>query len=110
MARTPDPLSDTFYNQRAWRRLAAQVREKHNHECQECKRRGIYRRAVLVHHHRARLEYPELAMSETYIDSQGQERPNLIPLCHPCHEQIELERGNRTAYGSKAEPLTPERW
>ena len=39
-----------FYSWPEWRRLRREVLAVDNCECQECKRRGVYSKASLVHH------------------------------------------------------------
>ena len=73
-----------FYNDGAWKQLAATIRKEQHNECQRCKANGKYHYAVLVHHVNHLREHPELAYSKTYIDSNGQEQRNLILLCSQC--------------------------
>lgn len=77
-----------FYNDGAWKQLAATIRKEQHNECQRCKANGKYHYAVLVHHVNHLREHPELAYSKTYIDSNGQEQRNLILLCSQCHEAV----------------------
>lgn len=58
----------------------------------------------MVHHMKPLHLYPELALSNEYIDEEGKTHRQLISLCKDCHE-------------TKAHPkeesmtmLTPERW
>ena len=74
-----------FYKSKQWLKLRQQVvREAHN-ECVLCKRKGIIRPVDEVHHVQYVRSHPELALSRTYIYN-GVEHPNLLPLCHRCHE------------------------
>lgn len=97
-----------FYTSRKWRRLAHKVRARGHQECARCRERGVYTRAVLVHHDLDRDEFPEFELKEFYIDENGKKQPNLIPLCFACHEAIETERGNRGP--EPKPPLTKEWW
>ena len=94
-----------FYTCSAWLRLRRRILIKDNNECQACKKKGIYTRATHVHHVKYVRMYPELALSETYTDQQGNERRNLISVCHACHEAIHAYRQRE-----KKAPLTDERW
>ena len=99
---THDDMS-MFYTSKEWRRLRRKVLKQYKGECQPCKARGYYRKANTVHHHMEVRDYPELALSEHYTDSNGEHQPNLIPVCPECH---------RVIHGDTApeEPITKERW
>lgn len=92
-----------FYLWPAWRSLRAEVLRLDNYECQECRRRGRYRRAAIVHHVKHLRDRPDLALS-IY---DGQER-QLESVCKRCHEALHPE-GQRQ-YAPSAPPLTQERW
>lgn len=81
-----------FYNSRSWRRLSHEIMRTQHNECQACKERGKYSRAVVVHHVNYIRKRPDLAYSRTYVDCEGNEHKQLIALCHDCHEKIH-ERG-----------------
>ncbi|MBO6031059.1 MAG: HNH endonuclease [Prevotella sp.] len=81
-----------FYNSREWRKLSKAVIKDGNYECIECRRKGKVTQAVLTHHVNELKTRPDLAYSLTYTDENGETRPQLIPLCHDCHEKIH-ERG-----------------
>lgn len=95
-----------FYKSPQWRRLRARVMEQQANECEMCRERGIYRRAVTVHHVRHVRSRPDLALSETYEDAAGVHR-NLVALCADCHNET---HGRRPQQRAKAEPLNAERW
>lgn len=100
-----DKLVD-FYRSKYWIRLRKEILDEYKHECQECKKKGFYKRANHVHHVQFVRNHPRLALSKTYI-FQGREYINLIPVCKECHETVchpERLRHN------KQEPLTEERW
>lgn len=99
---------NAFYDSPEWRRKRRQILAADRHECQECKRRGRYSRAVIVHHVRHLEDHPELALSDVYTDAHGVERRQLISVCRDCHETVcHPERLRHTAPG---EPVTAERW
>ena len=77
-----------FYQSEDWKELRQEVLEEHNHECQECLKRGRYTKADCVHHVNEVRQVPRLALSKTYIDKHGQEQKQLIPLCNTCHNII----------------------
>lgn len=78
-----------FYNSMSWRRLRERIKKRENYECQWCKREGRVtidtgalnrngrkKNALIVHHIKERLDYPELALDED----------NLVTVCFKCHE------------------------
>lgn len=93
-----------FYVSSHWLRLRKEVLKEHKGECQHCKQKGFYKKATHVHHHQYVRKHPRLALSKTYI-WQGEEKQNLIPLCHACHEAVHEYR-----IKNKKKPLTVERW
>lgn len=80
-----------FYDSYKWRKLSAQIKQRDNHECQECKRQGLVsidtneysetakrKKIQLVVDHIKELEdHPELALDEE----------NLETLCVQCHNK-----------------------
>lgn len=92
-----------FYSWPEWRRLRREVLKLDNFECQECKRRGVYSQAVIVHHVRHLRDAPELALS--VYDG---ERRQLEAVCKSCHEALHPE--SQRQYAPGAPPLTAERW
>lgn len=92
-----------FYSWTEWRRLRRAVLALDNNECQECKRRGIYSRASIVHHVQHLRDRPDLALSVYDGD-----RRQLEAVCKRCHEALHPE-GQRQ-YKPPAPPLTLERW
>ena len=81
-----------FYNSRAWRNLSHKVIKAGNGECCMCRQLGKVTAATLTHHVNELKARPDLAYSLTYVDEHGMEKPQLIPLCHDCHDKIH-ERG-----------------
>lgn len=97
-----------FYTSRTWKRKRNEILKADNYECQICKSKGKYSRAEIVHHIKHLDEYPELGLSETYIDDNGQEHRNLISVCRECHENV--CHPERLKKFKAKEPLTIERW
>ena len=93
-----------FYTRYAWKRLRREVLSDHNHECQDCKARGKYTRATMVHHEQTLRQRPDLALSKWYKDGTGRHR-QLTPLCDDCHK---LRHPEQLVH--KKEPLNQERW
>ncbi|MBO5969553.1 MAG: hypothetical protein J6S14_13750, partial [Clostridia bacterium] len=77
-----------FYNSREWRKISKKVIQDGHCECIECKKMGKVTDAVLTHHVNELRNRPDLAYSLTYVDENGETKPQLIPLCHDCHERI----------------------
>ena len=96
-----------FYKTDEWRGLRADILEEHHNECQRCKARGKYSRATVVHHVMEVKARPDLALSRTYIDSQGMVCVQLEPLCFACHNAVHERFGG---FASTKQPLTEERW
>lgn len=86
-----------FYKSRAWMDKRLEALERDNNECQQCKRRGKYRKADCVHHIKEVKPHPELALT---LD-------NLMSLCNTCHNEIH----DRLA-AVKAQPkfVNEEKW
>lgn len=98
-----------FYVSGEWRSLSAYVLEKiDKNECQICKARKKYRKAIMVHHVNHVKRRPDLALDIWYIDADGNKRRNLISVCRQCHETVcHPERMHK----KKAEKFqTEERW
>lgn len=98
--------SNGFYDWADWERTRAAVLALDNHECQLCKARHRYRKAILVHHVKHLTDRPDLALS--VFDPDTGER-QLVSLCRACHEEQHPER-RRGCFCSCSEPLTVERW
>lgn len=92
-----------FYSWSEWEHLRLEVLKLDRWECQHCKRRGRYRRAVLVHHVKHLKVRPDLALSVW----DGEER-QLVSLCKRCHEE-EHPESQRPFVRQKA-LVTEERW
>lgn len=95
-----------FYKCDEWRELRAEVLEEAHNECQYCVKKGIYTKAVHVHHVNEVRKRPDLALSKYYRDEHGKMKRNLVALCHNCHD-IEHDRFK----GQEPAPqLNEERW
>lgn len=98
--------SDRFYDWPEWEALREDVLRTDCRECQLCKARGRFRRAVLVHHVKHLRDRPDLALS--VCDEETGER-QLISLCRSCHEEVHPERMRRRDC-VPVPPVTVERW
>lgn len=97
--------SDDFYDWTEWDHTRKSVLCLDRWECQLCKQRGRYGKAMIVHHVKHLKDRPDLALS--VVDPNTQER-QLISLCRACHEELHPERGLKRYVPSP--PLTIERW
>lgn len=96
-----------FYTWREWLHTRQDVFTLDHWECQGCKAKGRYSKAVLVHHVKHLKDRPDLALSIW----DGDER-QLVSLCKACHE-AEHPEAFRPAWLSdrpQAAPVTAERW
>ena len=96
-----------FYVSVEWRHLAAEVLQLDRHECQICKGRGRYSRAVMVHHVNHVRRRPDLAL-DMFYRLDGEEKRNLISVCKWCHENVCHPERLRRPKVSTFE--TEERW
>lgn len=85
--------------------MRAHVLKQHNNECQICKSKGRYRKAVIVHHVKHLKDRPDLALS--VYDPDTNER-QLLSVCKRCHEDLHPEAQRQ--YAAVSEPITEERW
>lgn len=81
-----------FYKSRSWIELKNSVMEEFHHECGRCRAKGKITKAVTVHHINHVKDRPDLALSEYYIDDNGNKQRNLIPLCARCHNEVHPEK------------------
>ena len=94
-----------FYFWHEWRYdVRPYVLDLDHHECQQCKRRGRFRRGYIVHHIKHLKDAPELALSVYAPDGSRQ----LETVCKRCHEEYHPE--NLPKYKPRAQPVTLERW
>lgn len=98
--------SDGFYDWTEWLGIRSAVLAVDRFECQVCKQRRRYRKAVIVHHVKHLRDRPDLALS--LVDPDTGER-QLVSLCRACHEEQHPERGLKR-YPPGPPPLTKERW
>lgn len=82
-----------FYNSPEWKKKQAEILKKQNHECQRCKSKGLYTRAVTVHHRKYLRRYPYLALEDSNLES----------ICRICHNQEHKKKEN-TGF------INQERW
>lgn len=92
-----------FYSWSCWLHTRAEVLKLDHYECQRCKAKGRYSRAVLVHHVKHLKDRPDLALSIW----DGEER-QLVSVCKKCHEELHPE--SQRQYKPLAKPVTEERW
>lgn len=97
--------ADAFYHWKEWEQLRLEVLRLDHNECQMCKGKGRYRKAIIVHHVKHLKDRPDLALS---IWDNGERQ--LVSVCKQCHEDLHPERTIQYRYEKKAEPLTEERW
>lgn len=97
-----------FYCSPDWRQKRRRVLRRDRGECQLCKARGRYRKAVLVHHVLHLKDRPDLALCDTYTDGEGVERRQLISVCRECHETV--CHPERMCKQGKERFVTQERW
>lgn len=107
-----------FYQSDEWQRLRKSILEEQHYECEWCRERGAYNRAVTVHHVKEVRDDPRWALSRYYIDEHGVPQKNLIALCNRCHNEAHHRfKGGAKDAGVKPKqpeeppaPLTEERW
>lgn len=99
--------TDIFYNSWEWRKLAKSVKKENHNECYLCNQRGKYSKAIIVHHVKHLKRFPELAYKRFYIDENGDEQIQLMPVCYYCHEELH----NREWHKQKKERYeNEEKW
>lgn len=98
---------EQFYFTDEWKDLRQEVLDELHNECQECLKKGEYTRADCVHHVNEVKHRPELALSKFYVDQEGKQQRQLLPLCNRCHNVVheKLEK-HRESKGFSNE----ERW
>lgn len=98
-----------FYTWSKWLKKRQEILQKDRRECQICKQKGKYRRAVIVHHVMHLRNRPDLALCDTYTDENGVQHRQLISVCRDCHETVcHPERLRRHSQRKKF--LIEERW
>lgn len=99
-----------FYVWAPWLKKRKEILAADKWECQECKKRGRYRRAVIVHHVKHLRDHPELALCDTYIGEDGQEYRQLESVCRECHETVCHPERMSKRKSAKRKFSPPERW
>lgn len=99
-----------FYKSREWLALRDEVLREGHYECARCLEHGRYTRAVMVHHVNEVRKRPDMALTKTYVDDEGQERKNLVPLCFACHEKEHDRFDAFRAEKAKERFSNEERW
>ena len=95
-----------FYLTDDWKELRQKVLEECHNECQECLKSGKVTQAKIVHHVNELKHRPDLALSEFYVDHEGNVHPNLVPVCQDCHNIL-----HERICGNEYKPqLNEERW
>lgn len=102
-----DNRIELFYLSDDWRELREYVLDHYYHECQSCLTKGNYTKAECVHHINEVRHRPDLALSMYYTDKDGNQQPNLIPLCNTCHNLIHDKLGK---WQHKDKFSNEERW
>lgn len=99
-----------FYKSREWRELRAEVLREHYYECQHCLEQGKYTQATMVHHVLEVRKRPDLALSKIYVDGEGNEHKQLVPLCIACHEKEHDKFGDYHKARGVEKFSNEERW
>ena len=94
-----------WYNTDPWRSKRLEVLQMDRFECQICKSRGRYQKAVVVHHVMHLKDRPDLALSIYDPDTGARQ---LISLCKKCHEDQHPE--SKRQFAVRPQFTTPERW
>ena len=81
-----------FYKLKPWIKLRDEVLKESHNECYDCKQQGILtlgtdEEPLEVHHINFVRVRPDLALSKFFVDIDGQLKPNLVALCHKCHDR-----------------------
>lgn len=72
-----------FYTSPRWKRKRQSILRRDGYQCQICRRYGIIREAVTVHHIQELSDRPDLALQES----------NLISVCQACHNRLHPGKG-----------------
>ena len=71
-----------FYRTYQWKKKRLHILARDKGACQECRKRGRYTKAVLVHHIKHLQDAPGLALTDDNLES----------VCKDCHEKLHPER------------------
>lgn len=100
-----------FYKSKEWIELKNEVMQENHFECQECLKRGKVTTSDLhVHHVNEVRTHPELALSKYYIDKNGEQQKNLIPLCRKHHNEVHDRFSDFRQRNGKERFENEERW
>lgn len=101
-----------FYKSDDWEELRADVMRDAHNECQHCLKKGIYKRAEMVHHINEVRKRPDLALTREFVDPITNEKIiNLIALCNSCHEMEHPDRfGNYRLQRGIEKFTNEEKW
>lgn len=86
-----------FYLSIEWIKKRSQILKRDNYECQKCKLKGGFSKAICVHHIKHLRKSPELALTDS----------NLISLCNACHNE---EHPEKLKQKPKKRFINEERW
>ena len=86
-----------FYHTRQWKDKRLQILKRDHYACQVCKRLGKYKRGNIVHHRKHLKDAPELALTDS----------NLETICRECHEKMHPDN---PFYRNKHRVDKDERW
>ena len=98
---------EQFYFTEDWKELRQDVLDELHNECQECLKEGEYTRADCVHHVNEVRRRPDLALSKYYVDEDGKQQRQLVPLCNQCHNKVHDKLGE---WQRKDKFCNEERW
>ena len=101
-----------FYKTDDWEELRDEVMRDAHYECQHCLKKGIYKRAEMVHHINEVRKRPDLALTREFVDPiTNEKRINLVALCNSCHELEHPDRfGNYRAKRGIERFTNEEKW
>lgn len=103
-----------FYKLDEWLELRDAVLQFYHYECQDCKAKGKYKPAQMVHHNQWVKSHPETALDFYYIDNKGERKINLVALCNDCHNKRHPEKfkhlKDAQTQRHQKKQLNQERW
>ena len=100
-----------FYKSHDWLELRDEVLRENHYECQRCAEKGMYTRAVMVHHVNEVRKHPHLALTKEIEDKvTGRTYKNLVPLCFACHEDEHDRFADFNSARNAAKFTNVERW
>lgn len=82
-----EKMNDDFYASEKWKRKRAVILRRDGYMCQRCKKYGRIRPATIVHHIKELEDFPELALTNSNLES----------VCLACHNALHPEKGGRRA-------------